>query len=221
MIVQNGERFIRQALDSIFEQSYSPLEIIVVHGESQDKTLDIISEYPDITLIQQKGKGVSDAYNTGIKAARADFVSFLSYDDIWTPDKLSSQMHYMLLHSDIMFTNCLTRYFLEPGIEIPEGIRKQWLTGTHPARIMETLVARKKVFELVGYFNPSLRTAEDVDWYSRASDLKIPTWMLPEALLRKRIHGKNTSMQLEQNNKNLLTALREAVMRKKQTNLER
>jgi len=80
---------------------------------------------------------------------------------------------------------------------------------------METLVARKTVFEKVGYFNNALHTAEDVDWYSRAADMKIPSMMLPEVLLNKRIHGSNISMEIEKNNSNLMLALRDAVKRKK------
>jgi glycosyltransferase involved in cell wall biosynthesis len=215
MIVKNGERFIRQAFESILAQSYHSFEILLVDGHSQDKTLEIASEFSPIHILQQQGIGASDAYNNGIGAANADFVAFLSYDDLWTPDKLTLQMNYLIEHPEIMFTNCHTTYFLEPGSGIPEGFRRQWLVGSHPARIMETLVARKTVFEEVGYFNNALRTAEDVDWYSRAADMNIPSIMLPEVLLNKRIHGANNSMEIEKNNQNLMLALRDSVKRKK------
>jgi glycosyltransferase involved in cell wall biosynthesis len=215
MIVQNGERFIRQALESIYMQDYRPFEIIVVNGKSTDRTLEILADFKEIKLIQQINTGVSDAYNTGIMASASEFVAFLSHDDLWTPDKLSLQMNYLIEHPEMMFTNCHTTYFLEPGSGIPEGFRRQWLVGSHPARIMETLVARKTVFEKVGYFNNALHTAEDVDWYSRAADMKIPSMMLPEVLLNKRIHGSNISMEIEKNNSNLMLALRDAVKRKK------
>jgi len=218
MIVQNGELFIRQALESIFTQTYNPTEVLIVHGNSQDKTLEILHEYDNLRIIQQTGAGVSQAYNTGIKAATGDFVAFLSYDDLWMPEKLSTQVSFMLDNPRVLFTNTHVRYFLEDENQIPEGFRKEWLVGTHPARIMETLVARKEVFELVGYLNENLHTSDDVDWYSRASDKKVATVMLPQVLLRKRIHGANTSMQIEKNNQNLLTALRASVNRKKWSN---
>jgi len=216
MIVKNGERFIRQALDSILAQSYRPFEIILVDGNSQDKTLEIAREFHPIRILQQAGTGVSDGYNTGIRAATAGFVAFLSHDDLWTPDKLDVQMNYLMEHPEIMFTNCLRTFFLESGSGIPKGFRKHLLIGEHPAMIMESLVARKTVFDQVGYFNNALRTAEDVDWYSRATDLKIPSYMLPQVLLRKRIHDRNISMDVDKNNKNLLFALRASVERKKE-----
>lgn len=215
MVVKNGERFIRQALESILAQSYRPFEIILVDGKSQDKTIEIATEFSQIRILQQPGIGVSDGYNTGIRTANADFVAFLSHDDLWTPSKLTLQMNYLIEHPEIMFTNCLTTFFLEPGAEIPEGFRRHLLVGEHPAMIMENLVARKTVFDQVGYFNNSLRTAEDVDWYSRATDLKIPSFMLHQALLLKRIHDRNISMDVDKNNKNLLHALRSSVERKK------
>ena len=197
-------------------QSYRPFEIILVDGNSQDKTLEIAHEFSPISILQQAGKGVSDGYNTGIRAATADFVAFLSHDDLWTPDKLTLQMNYLIGHPEIMFTNCLRTFFLEPGSGIPEGFRRHLLVGDHPAMIMESLVARKTVFDKVGYFNNALRTAEDVDWYSRATDLKIPSIMLPQVLLRKRIHDRNISMDVDKNNQNLLVALRASVVRKKE-----
>ncbi|MCP4296667.1 MAG: hypothetical protein GY786_13770 [Proteobacteria bacterium] len=118
-------------------------------------------------------------------------------------------------HPEIQYANTRIAYFLEPGSGTPAGFRKEWLQGSHPARIMETLVARKEVFEKVGFFNTSLSTAEDVDWYSRASGLKIPAFMLPQVLLRKRVHDRNASMEVDKNNQNLLKALREAVKRNK------
>jgi glycosyltransferase involved in cell wall biosynthesis len=215
MIVQNGERFIRHALESIFNQTYNPIEVIIVHGNSQDKTLEILHEYDNLRIIQQTGSGASQAYNTGIKAAVGDFVAFLSYDDLWMPEKLSTQLSYMLQHPNILFTNAHINYFLEDANQIPEGFRKEWLVGTHPARIMETLVARKEVFELVGYLNEDLHTADDVDWYCRASDKKVASAMLPQTLLRKRLHGANNSMQIKKNNQNLLKALKASINRKK------
>ncbi len=215
MIVQNGERFIRQALESIFTQDYHPTEIIIVHGQSKDKTLEILMEYDNLRIIQQTGDGVSQAYNMGIKAANGEYVAFLSYDDFWVPEKLSLQISHMLKNPEIMFCNAHVKYFLNDKNHIPNGFRKEWLEGTHPARIMETLVARKEVFETVGYFNENLHTAEDVDWYSRAADKKTVSFMFPKVLFHKRVHGANTSMQLEINNRNLLAALRDSVKRKK------
>lgn len=215
MIVKNGERFIKEALQSVFAQNYRPIEILVIDGKSTDKTCEIANSFEEIRILTQQDFGVSDAYNQGINDASGEFVAFLSHDDIWTSDKLSVQIKYMNEHPQLLYTNAHIEYFIEPGSGIPDGFRKEWLHGPLPARIMETLVARKQVFEKVGVFNTSLNTAEDVDWYSRAASMEIPTYMIEKVLLHKRVHDRNVSMEVDKNNQNLLMALRYAVKRKK------
>jgi glycosyltransferase involved in cell wall biosynthesis len=215
IIVKNGERFIRDALKSVYNQTYKQFEVIIIDGNSQDDTLSIVHEFEPDKIISQKGNGVSDAYNTGIKAASADIVSFLSSDDIWMTNKLADHLEYMVNNPKIMFTNSMIEYFLEPGSEIPSSFRKELLDKAYPARIMENLVAKKDVFETVGWFNTKLSTAEDVDWFSRAQDLKVSSHMLEKVLLKKRIHSRNTSMNTSVNNKNLMMVLRNAMKRKK------
>ncbi len=215
IIVKNGELFLASAIDSVLKQDYRPLEIIVVDGHSTDKTQVISQSYPDVSYIQQQKTGVSDAYNLGVDKAKGKLVAFLSHDDLWTPDKLTTQVDYLLENPEVQYTIAKFIYFLEPGTISPAGFRKELLKGEHVGRIMETLVARKSVFEKVGKFDTGLNTAEDVDWYSRANDLQIPMAIIPRVLLHKRIHGRNISLNVDENNQNLLNALRQSVHRKK------
>ncbi len=215
IIVKNGERFLASAIDSVLRQDYGLYEIIIVDGHSTDSTAKIARSYPDIRYIQQKNSGVSEAYNLGIECANSELISFLSHDDLWTFDKLTSQVTYMTQHPEVHYTIAMVKFFLEPGVVPPAGFRKELLEGTHVGRIMETLVARKSVFEQVGKFDTGLNTAEDVDWYSRANDLKIPMAVIPNVLLHKRIHDRNISLNVDENNQNLLGALRQSIRRKK------
>jgi hypothetical protein len=82
---------------------------------------------------------------------------------------------------------------------------------------MGTLVVRKTVFDQIGLFDTTFKTAEDVDWFSRANDRQIAMAVLPQVLLHKRVHDKNISLNADKNNVNLLKALRQSVQRKKQT----
>ncbi len=215
IIVKNGERFLASAIDSVLKQDYRPLELIVLDGHSTDKTQVIAQSYPDVSYIQQQKSGVSDAYNLGVDNAKGKLVAFLSHDDLWTPDKLTIQVKYMLQHPEVLYTIAKVKYFLEPGTVSPAGFRKELLKGERVGRIMETLVARKSVFEKVGKFDTGLNIAGDVDWYSRANDLQIPMAIIPRVLLHKRIHGTNISLNVDENNQNLLKALRQSVHRKK------
>lgn len=214
IVVKNGERFIRSALESVFNQDYRPIEVIVVDGNSEDNTLQIVSEFDEVEILHQKGSGIFNAFNIGIKACTAPFIALLSSDDMWLPNKLSSQISFMIRNPEVLFTNTHFQFFLEPGIEIPQGVRNQWLEGCLPGRNPETLVARKEAFDVIGYFENKYSSAEDLDWFGRATDFEVQSYMMKDVLLKKRIHDKNVSMQIEANNRNLLKVLRRSVNRK-------
>ncbi len=213
--VKNGERFLASAINSVLEQDYQPFEIIVVDGQSTDHTTEIAKSYNTVRYTHQVNKGVADAWNVGLEPAKGEFIAFLSHDDLWTPDKLSVQVDYLNDHPEIQYTIARVKFFLEADCNIPLGFRKELLENDHVGRIMETLVVRKSLFDAIGKFKPELSTAEDVDWYSRANDLKIPMAIIPKVLLHKRIHGTNISLNVDANNQNLLKALRQSVLRKK------
>jgi glycosyltransferase involved in cell wall biosynthesis len=213
--VKNGERFLASAINSVLEQDYRPIEMIVVDGQSTDKTAQIAQSFAQVRYIQQVNKGVSDAYNVGIDAAKGELVAFLSHDDQWTPDKLSAQVNYLIDHPKIQYTIAKVKFFLEPGHSPPSGFRKELLENCHIGRIMETLVVRKSLFDVIGKFRTDLTTAEDVDWYARANDQGIPMSIIPKVLLHKRVHDTNLSLYTLENNRNLLKALRQSIKRKR------
>lgn len=215
IIVKNGQRFIRSALESVFNQDYRPIKVVVVDGGSEDNTLQIVRDFKGVKIVNQVGTGIYDAFNVGIKVCNTTFIGLLSSDDLWMPKKLSLQVSFMMENPKLLFTNTNFKYFIEPGIEKPSGIRKEWLEGSQSGRIPEALVARKKVFDIVGYFNNKYSSAEDLDWYSRAKDQNVSSYMMNKVLLKKRLHDKNISMAIDTNNKNLLKILRRSVQRKK------
>jgi glycosyltransferase involved in cell wall biosynthesis len=213
--VKDGERFLSQALDSVLAQDYRPLEILVVDGDSTDRTIEIARSFENVQLVNQNSKGVASAWNEGIAAANGPFVAFLSHDDLWTPDKLRLQINHLLDHPDIQYVISRVKFFVEPNCRLASGFRKELLQENHVGRVMETLLVRKSLLETIGTFDPQLGTAEDVDWFARAQDHGIPMAIIPRVLLHKRIHDANTSLNLLENNHNLLRALRESINRKR------
>jgi glycosyltransferase involved in cell wall biosynthesis len=160
--------------------------------------------------------GVANAYNIGIEASRGEFIAFLSHDDLWTPDKLSAQAGYLVEHPGVQYTVARVKFFLEPGCSFPSSLRKEVLEGDYPARIMETLVARRQVFDRVGMLDPQVSPVDDVDWFARANDLGVSMAVIEKVLLLKRIHDKNTSLNSPKNTENLFTALRRSAVRKRE-----
>ncbi len=212
--VRNGERFLASAIKSILKQDYRPIEIIVVDGQSEDRTVQIAKSFTKVLCIRQVNKGVADAYNIGINAAKGEFVAFLSHDDLWTPDKLIVQVTYLIEHPNIQYTIAKVKFFLEADQHNPPGFREELLENEHVGRVMETLVVRKSLFDVISNFRIDLTTAEDVDWFARANDQGVSMAVIHKVLLHKRVHDKNISLNATENNHNLLKALRDSVHRK-------
>ena len=214
VVVRNGERFLASALQSIQAQTYRPIEILVVDGQSTDRTAEIARSFADVRYLRQPDLGVSNAYNFGLAHAQGELIAFLSHDDLWTPDKLEVQVGHLLTHPDCQYTVCRIRLFLEPGYAPPAGFRLELLNQEPVAYIMETLVARRELFARVGRLDPDLPTAEDVDWFARVFDAGVAGHVCDQALLRKRVHNRNTSLMDSDNNRQLLLALRHSIQRK-------
>src|SRR3954451_23570366 len=94
--VHNGAKYLRAALESVFAQTYSPFEVIVVDDGSVDESGVIAQSFNDVRYIHQANQGVAAARNNGIGAARGEFLAFLDQDDLWTTEKLKLQMGYLM-----------------------------------------------------------------------------------------------------------------------------
>ena len=83
--IYNNEKFISRCLDSIINQTYKKIEIIIVNDGSTDKSLDVISKYEKkdnrIKVINKKNEGVSIARNIGIESSKGDYITFVDADD--------------------------------------------------------------------------------------------------------------------------------------------
>ena len=204
--VYNGERHLAAALNSIFDQHYRPLEVIVVDDGSTDNSAEIARAFHRVRYVYQSHQGVAHAWNAGIAAAEGKLIAFLAQDDLWTPNKLSFQVGYMVRNPRVQYTVCKARCFLEPGCTIPRGFRTNLLESDHVARLPEALVARKALFDVIGGFNTVLTTSQDVDWFARAKDAKVPMAVVDEVLLHRRIHDANathSASTLQQGDENL------------------
>jgi len=214
--VYNGERYLAEALRSILEQEYRHFELIVVDDGSTDGSAEIARSFDGVRYIYQRNQGISSAWNSGIAASKGEFIAFLAQDDLWTPHKLGVQVHYMLSHPHLQYTIAKMMYFLEPGCPIPLGFRKELLDEDHVACVVETMLARKALFDAIGGFDTSLACAQDVDWFARAKDADTPMAVIPEVLLHQRIHDDNfTYRTVEEGAQSLLRVVRQSIERQR------
>jgi glycosyltransferase involved in cell wall biosynthesis len=215
--VRNGARFIEASVKSVLAQQWRPLELIVVDGHSTDGTLGMLERFdaPELRVIQQDGRGIPGAWNQGIAAARGEFVAFISADDEWTPKKLSTQLAVMVPHTTLLYTIANFRYEPVAGVQIPRTFNPSLLDRNLVGRIMETLVARKEAFDIVGVLDETFATAHDVDWYARANELGVSHAVLDDVLLIKRIHDENASADASTNTPQLMEVLRRSIARRR------
>jgi glycosyltransferase involved in cell wall biosynthesis len=191
--VYNGARFLRAALESVFAQTYRPIEVLVVDDGSADDSGVIAQSFPEVRYIHQTNQGVAAARNNGIESARGEFYAFLDQDDLWTPDKLKLQVAYLQNHPDVGYTLTQQKFFLDPGATLPAWFRKELFDSVHTGWVLGTLVVRRPVFEKVGNFATGYSAANDSDWFFRAKAAEIPMAVVEELLLLKRIHEANDS----------------------------
>lgn len=218
--VYNGENYLSQAIDSVIDQTYSPIELIIVDDGSTDKSKEIASSYSQVNYVYQENQGVAIARNTGIFKSQGEYIAFLDQDDIWTANKLKLQVDYLKHHPEISYVLGEQKIFLESGTEKPKWLKEEHLNNQIPAYLLGTLLVRKSVFNQVGYFCDDYRYSNDSDWFSRTIDLNISHYTLPELVLLKRTHGTNESHQTLGINLELLKVLRGSIKRKRQQQKE-
>jgi glycosyltransferase involved in cell wall biosynthesis len=191
----NRARYLRAALESVLAQDYRPLEVVVVDDGSTDGTAQVASAHPQVRCLRQPNRGVAAARNAGLTASRGAFVAFLDSDDLWVPEKLRLQVGFLLAHADVGYCLARMRTFLEPGCVLPPGVRPAVLARPSIGAVPSTMIARREVFERVGGFDPHRRVGEDVDWFFRARECAIPFAILPDVLVRRRLHDANLVAQ--------------------------
>jgi glycosyltransferase involved in cell wall biosynthesis len=205
--VYNGERFLSEAVESVLSQDYEPVEVIVVDDGSTDRTPSIARSFEGLVYISQPNRGPSAARNIGIARARGEFVAFLDHDDTMPPAALSVRVVHLLEHPNVGCTLGNMETFFEPGSSHPH-----WLpttAGPSPAPVScSSLVARRSAIERVGGFDETFRFGEDQDWLIRAREAGIEIAILPEVVLRRRIHDANMSHDNRESARWILRSIR-------------
>lgn len=186
----NGARHLRETLDSVLSQSYSPLELIVVDDGSTDDTAAVAASYGTaLRYLYQDNQGPAAARNLGVKAAAGTMVAFLDADDLWHREKLALQHQRLVAAPDLDL--CFTR-FRNFWTEDLEAERRAF--ASHPLAqpisgwCIGTLVARRDVFDRFGYFDEALRQGENISWFLDAERAGARTEVLPDVLMSRRFH---------------------------------
>lgn len=185
----NYGKYIEEAIKSVLQQDYAPLEIVIVDDGSTDNTREIVNPYlgDNVRYFYQENKGNAAARNFGILQANGEYIAQLDADDLYLPHKLSRQMAYMKAHPECEIVFTLFRNVFSSAEEREIALR------LHPSQDVSlnhtTMLARKELFFRVGFYDECHRVAPDVYWQDRLSLVhKIPFVSLPEVFLLRRVH---------------------------------
>ena len=194
----NMGRFLGDAVASIARQDRPVAEIIVIDGNSNDGTPDVVRRLSrdgaPIRMLQSEPRGPGIARNEGIAAARGNVIAFLDADDLWPKGKLARQLDYLEARPNkgmvSGFVSCFDK--LDATTLAPaEDARIETLFHVH----LGACLYRRQVFDEIGPFNEGLLYAEDVDLLLRVREAAIDFTILRAVMLYYRRHGNSMMTQ--------------------------
>ncbi len=209
MPAYNRKDYICEAIDSILAQTTGRFEIIVIDDGSTDDTATIARSYgPPVICHSQSNQGIGGALNHGLRLGTGEWLAFLDSDDLWTPEKTALQFAHLEKHpaTDLVFGH--GDEFISPEIpkgKITLGTRQ---TGPRPVPSYGTLLSRRDTFMRVGFFDDKIKLGQFIDWLARARTSGLVEGTVNDCVLRRRIHGENTTMKQRANYRDYLKVLK-------------
>lgn len=208
----NHGRFIRTAVDSVLAQTHENLQIVIVDDASSDDSAGIIETINDNRVVRRiltENVGACAAMNTGLSMCDGAYIGVCNSDDIWIPSKLEQQLDKFkntqgvaAVFSDVEWIDDLGALLsnaeapsFEAVFKQPNRSRFTWIrelieSGNrlcHPS-----VLIRREVYDKVGQYNNFYRQLPDLDMWLRVLQ-HYEIFVMPEKLVRFRIHGNNTS----------------------------
>jgi glycosyltransferase involved in cell wall biosynthesis len=224
----NAEKYIAKTIQSVLHQTYQDFEILVVNDGSTDRSAEICWQFNDqrIRIINQSNRGLPGARNSGIRAAKGEFIALLDADDLWVPEKLEQHVKHFdrcpgvgVSFSDSAFideSDQLTGFYQKA--KRLTNITPDYVLCRNPIGNGSAAILRREVFESIAFLddchgsmelcyfdervNHRSADATDVECWLRIS-ITTPWLMagIPQVLTLYRIHtnglSANAMRQLE------------------------
>jgi glycosyltransferase involved in cell wall biosynthesis len=187
----NRQGFLLQAVESVFKQTVADYELIVIDDGSTDGTGEGLKPYENrLQYIYRENRGVSAARNTGLQAARGDWIAFLDSDDYWLPAKLETQVRFFAENPQALI--CQTEeIWIRHGRRVNPHKKHRKFSGDifSPSLIRcivspSAVMIRREFLNQIGPFDESLPACEDYDLWLRIS-CRFPVFLIEEPLVVK------------------------------------
>ena len=201
--VYNSAKYVKQAMESVLQQSFKDFELIIINDGSTDNGLEIIKSFndPRIILIEQENKGLIETLNYGVALAKADLIGRIDADDIWSDEnKLSKQIEYLNNNQECVVVGTWAKIINEEGettshLSYPttdKKIRSKILIKNcfiHPSVIFS-----KDAYLKTGGFDKQDLYVEDYGLWLKIGSLGTFA-NIPEYLMSYRVHGGSVTQQ--------------------------
>ena len=174
-VVYNNSGTIENAIESVLSQNYTNIEYIIIDGNSNDGTLELINKYASkITkIVTEKDNGIYDAMNKGLKLATGDVIGILNSDDLYSNNSILNEVMTQFNHDnnlDILYGDLV--YVKHDNIN---KIVRTWTTKSYYSDFFEnggvpphpSLFVSARVYQEAGYFNLKYRLAADYEFMLR------------------------------------------------------
>jgi glycosyltransferase involved in cell wall biosynthesis len=205
----NGEKYLREAMDSVFAQTYKDWEIIFWDNASTDNSAAIANSYGDKVKYYKNEQTVSlgQARNQAIEKSTGDYISFLDVDDVWLPDKLDIQLKLFENHPgvDFIYTNFYildtinNRKYVAFNELLPQGKIFDKILVDYKIGIITVMIRKNTLERQESLFDPNLTFASDFDLFLRIlHDSEVA--YIDSASAIYRIHLNNYSLNAVSNN---------------------
>ncbi|MEM9626518.1 MAG: glycosyltransferase family 2 protein [Pseudomonadota bacterium] len=172
-VVLNNRTDLERALQSVFAQSYRPVEYIVIDGGSTDGTVDVIRRHADRIAhwVSEPDGGISHAFNKGVAAATGSYLGFVNADDWLDSDQIEHAVQALESRSaDFVFGDLAYHNIDGKLLHIIKGDQHyaDRIASRMPALNHPTMLVKRTVFDAIGGFDERYRVAMDYDWALRA-----------------------------------------------------
>jgi glycosyltransferase involved in cell wall biosynthesis len=201
MTVYNGERYIREAIDSILNQTFQDYEFLIIDDCSTDNTLKIIKEYEDprIKLIEtEKNIGFIKSLNMGIALSQGEYIARQDADDISLPDRLFEEVIFLDSNPDIAMVGTARELIDEFGVTIRDIIPKknpnfQDICKGNPFQHSSIMIRKSILLEFGGYDERFPYCEDHALWLTISKKYKV--YNIQKIICKLRIHKESISIK--------------------------
>ena len=203
MSVYNGERYLKEAIESILNQTYKEFEFVIYDDCSTDHTAEIIKSYSDSRIVYRRNRvnqGLTRNLADGVSLSEADYIARMDADDIAYPERLERQLQWMDHHPEVTILGSPVTYFRDTLGDL--GIAKQptddktikatlfiSFTLMHPS----IMIRREELVKQGLNYNPEYRCSQDHALYLDCIRKGLKFANTEEPLLHMRAHGESIS----------------------------